>query len=407
MIIRTALMLYLFANCSYRSVAKALEVFNAVWMPIMPEGKQIDHTTIHMWVHKAGLDVLKNKPKTCKDAYALVLDASMSIGNQQLMVALAVPATPNGNAIKQEDAVIIDMEARSSWTSDETLGFTEKAIQKMGYKPQYTISDEGHNVKKALSMLGLPHHVDISHRFATVLKHAFTNPSFENDDFQQFNAAYGRTRRLAMTDCAYLMPVAIRNKGRFMNMFGMMDWATSMLENWHKLKAKEQYHYQFVNQYGALVYEMDEITQCYRDIMQLCKNQGLSAETTAKSMHLCHHLSYGTPRQRSIYEGIRAYFDRELSLLTDKQPTCHISSDIIESLFGFLKSRLSHNHFDGITATSLLLPLRPEMSNLDNASNFNVKERFERTKVKDVKTWKKQNLPGGQTSLRRNTLQIW
>ena len=397
-------MLYIFAGCSYRSTAKALEVFNAIWMPIMPEGKRIDFTTVYTWVQKAGLDTLKNSPETLEEAYALVIDASMSIGNQQLMVAIAIPATPDGDAIKHEDAVIIDMRASDSWTADKVVTFTQQAIQKVGRRPLYTISDEGRNLTKALPLLGIPHHTDVSHRLATILKHAFSNQSPDNADFEQFNAAYGRTRRLALTDCAYLMPAAIRAKGRFMNMFGITDWSISMLENWHKLNSKERYHYQFVNRYGSLVYEMDEIMQCYRAVMKLCKHQGLSSETATKCMQICHQLSYGTSRQRAIYEDIRAYFAREISLLTDEQPTCHISSDIIESLFGFMKSRLSCNHFDGITATSLILPLRPQMSSIKSASTFNIKERFERTRREDVNTWKKLNLPGGRTLLRRYTL---
>ena len=406
-IIRLALMLYVYAGCSYRSAVRAMEVFHYFLVPFLPDGKLINYTTICTWVHKAGLDVLKHRPETFEGAYALVFDLSITIGDQQMILALGVPATPDGNPIEQADAIVVDMEARSSWPAEAVLDFANNAIRKMGRKPMYCVSDEGSNFKKALPQLGVPHHIDISHRFATIIRHAFTESStVDNTDFEQFNKAYGRTRRLALTDCAYLMPPAIRSKGRFMNMFPITRWATSMLDNWHKLNPSERYHFNFVNQYSSLVNEMDEITQCYRKMMKLCKHQGLSKETAMQCLQICKPLSYGTPRQRSIYQDIHAYIAHEVSMLTEEQPTCHVSSDIIETMFSSLKRKLSCNHFDGITATCLVLPLRPDLSVLERASAFNIKDRFERTSIADVKAWKKGNLPGGRTSLRRNTLNL-
>lgn len=54
------------------------------------------HTTIRTWLAKMGLDAIKHKDRTLDEAYAIIMDASISVGDQQMLLALKVPADHTG-----------------------------------------------------------------------------------------------------------------------------------------------------------------------------------------------------------------------------------------------------------------------------------------------------------------------
>lgn len=49
----------------------------------------------------------------------------------------------------------------------------KQIIEKIGYDPEYVLSDEGHNLVKVTQLVGLKHHKDISHAMGNMLKHTY------------------------------------------------------------------------------------------------------------------------------------------------------------------------------------------------------------------------------------------
>ena len=71
-------------------------------------GKVPAYTTIGYWVQRLGLSVYKESCKLFKDKrYALIIDESMMIGSEKLLLTLAVSADNEGHAIAEKDNLIL------------------------------------------------------------------------------------------------------------------------------------------------------------------------------------------------------------------------------------------------------------------------------------------------------------
>ncbi|MCF0202551.1 MAG: hypothetical protein HUK08_04225, partial [Bacteroidaceae bacterium] len=186
--ITMCLLLCVYAGCSPRCAAKVLEVFS--FMLHGTFGKTPASTTIRTWLAKVGVYSLTHKPKNLEEAYALISDGSITVGDQQLMLTLKVPADHTGEALSHSNAEVVGLHVESSWPADKVKEHLDKVIEEQGHNPEYSISDYGPNLKKGFKMLGLPHHRDISHTFAIYLKKVYGN----DVEFKEFNELQGVAR---------------------------------------------------------------------------------------------------------------------------------------------------------------------------------------------------------------------
>ena len=85
------------------------------------------HTTIRTWLAKMGLDAIKHKDRTLDEAYAIIMDASISVGDQQMLLALKVPADHTGKALTHADEEVVGMAVSENWPAAKSAP--------SGYKP--------------------------------------------------------------------------------------------------------------------------------------------------------------------------------------------------------------------------------------------------------------------------------
>jgi CRISPR/Cas system CSM-associated protein Csm2 small subunit len=103
-------------------------------------------------------------------------------------------------------------------------------------------------------------------------------------------------------------------------------------------------------------------------------------------------MNTGSKIVNRVKESIESYLEEE-GLKLKKDKNCrNVSSDIIESIFGYYKFRRSKNRLNGITSCVLLLPLFTRMGELKERSEINFKEKLESVFMKDLKTWSDDNL---------------
>lgn len=101
-----SLLLCIYVGASPRQAAKTVEVVAFMFNGLL--GGAPCHTTIRTWLAKMGIDTMKHKNIDITQAYALILDASISVNDQQLLLALKVPADHTGylqNALYQQFAL--------------------------------------------------------------------------------------------------------------------------------------------------------------------------------------------------------------------------------------------------------------------------------------------------------------
>ena len=384
-----AVLLCVYAGNSPRKAVKSLEVFDFMLQGML--GEKPCHTTVRTWLAKLGLDTLEHKSISLDKAYALIMDASISVNNQQMLLALKVPADHTEEPLTHNDEEVVGMAVSGSWTSDKVREFGEEIIAGQRRNPEYFITDNGGNLKKAIGKLGIAHHKDISHTLAAFLKQVYDKDS----EFIEFKRLVGKTKHLA--------PSKQRSTARFMNLFPTIDWAGRMLQNFPKLGAVEKYLFSFVPRNAGLIEELDEVPSSYEEIMLICKRDGLSKDNVRKcEAVLKQRLLAGSDRQRLVCSKVFEYLNAESRLLTDDHPVHNITSNLIESDFGIFKEAMPSNKIKGFTVSVLYIPIRAKFGTLSNASKINIGEIMKRQTVGKVKLWKEKNLKKNPLIKRRN-----
>ena len=394
-IILACLLIYTYAGHSLRGTAKTIEVFDFLLGKTFASLPQ--HTTIKTWIEKAGLDIYRNRKLSLNEVYGIIIDGSITIGGQQMLLQLKVPDEHPGHSLTHADTEVIGMKVADSWPSQKVAEELLATSAELGKEPSYILSDNGSNLCKASRDLKLKHHRDISHSFGLFLERVYK----EDAEFKSFMESMGKTRRYALTSVAYLMPPKQRSIARFMNMFNGVEWARCMLDNFYKLSSHERFYYSFLLKHSSIVDELSEVMELYEQTLSLCKGDGLSVETAARCKVLSNQLMLsGSVRMRRLQEYIIDYFNKETSLLKSSTEIHNISSDVIESTFGFYKGRKSPNKNYGVTTLALIIPLHTKLAKLDNVKCFNLKRRMEATTINHIKEWKLENLQPSQVSKR-------
>ncbi|MGM9734417.1 MAG: hypothetical protein ACI3YT_09920, partial [Prevotella sp.] len=97
-----------------RQVVEIFNILNEFMGDIF--GKVPAYTTIGYWAQGLGLSVYKESCGLFKNRrYALVVDESMMIGSEKLLLTLAVSADNEGHSITEKDIVIVDISIAKSW----------------------------------------------------------------------------------------------------------------------------------------------------------------------------------------------------------------------------------------------------------------------------------------------------
>lgn len=110
-------------------------------------------------------------------------------------------------------------------------------------------------------------------------------------------------------------------------------------------------------------------------------------------------------RMTRLTDMMLGYLRKEAELLKSADESHNVSSDIIESAFGYFKERKATNRMYGVTSFVMVLPLHAKLSTLEAARDFDFREALERTHTSDVKAWEKENLPENLSAKRTRILR--
>ena len=365
---------------------QVVEVFN-ILNEFMGDmfGKVPAYTTIGYWAQELGLSVYKESCRLFKNKrYSLIIDESMMIGSEKLLLTLAVPADNEGYTITEKDIVIVDISVNKNWNGTSIKEVLEKIVKKIGHAPEYVISDNDSTICKAIRDAGYKHHLDISHSMGMFLERVYKN----DPDFQKLSKKVSDARlKYNMKDVAFIQPPSQRSIARFMNMSKWIEWASRMQYVYHTLQDDIKSIYEFIPQNASLVDELSEVISCITKIEKDIKVNGISHESAARCSKLVKNtLRLGNERQQKIATFILDYLNREISLM-DKGESHNTSSDAIESTFGVTKARRSDDKLAGVTPIILIIPLRLSLSDTNRRINFNFKERLELGRHRHIKEW--------------------
>ena len=365
-------------------------------------GKVPAYTSIGYWAQELGLSVYKESCSLFKDKrYALIIDESMMIGSEKLLLTLAVPADKEGHVMTEKDIVIVDISIAKSWNGTTIKDVLKKVAEKIGHDPEYVISDNGSTMGKAVRDAGYRHHLDISHSLGMFLERVYKN----EPDFQELSKKVSDARlKYNMQEVAFIQPPSQRSIARFINMSKWIEWACRMQYVYHTLRDDIKSIYGFIPQNASLVDELSEVMSCINRIEKDIKNNGISHESAAICRQLVRNtLMSGNERQHKIGTFILDYLDRETSFMNEDE-SHNASTDTIESTFGVAKARKSDDKLAGVTPIILMMPLRLHFADKTRRVNFNFKERLETGRHRHIKEWTDVNLSPNLVIKRRETI---
>lgn len=394
--------MYMRTNCGLRTVVKILEIFNEVLEGKC--GKVPCYNTVENWMKKLGLSVYQNDCKPTEKKFAAIIDESIMVNQEKLLLLLGIPADHLGRPIKHEDVTVIGMKVSPGFNGDAIKQEIENSIKEIGHSPEYIISDQAHNLTNGISKSGLQHHLDISHVMGTCLKHAYGNQT----DFMAFTTLLGKIRlQYHLTDKAYLLPPNMRSIARFMNLSSWVDWGSKMLCCFENLPDKMKEAYSFILDSKDLIEELQAAVSAVRYVENICKTEGFSLATCKKCKDyiVCHVIGNASNRRAMLGIEILEYFKKQEAILVDAQQNHNISSDIIESNFGIYKEKKSPNKLYGITPFVLFIPLHAKLANESVTKTFNFKERLCNVKLKDIDTFAKEHMSKNWVTERTKTLK--
>ena len=147
--------------CGLRTVVTILEIFTELLGDKF--GKVPCYNTVENWVKKLGLSVYQDD-QPCKDKkFAMVVDESIAINGQKLLLTLGIPSEHQGRPVKHEDVTILDMSVSKNFNGDDVQDRIEEAEKSAGNAPDYIISDNGHNLTKGITGSRHIHPVSYTH----------------------------------------------------------------------------------------------------------------------------------------------------------------------------------------------------------------------------------------------------
>lgn len=395
-------MLYVRVNCGSRAVVKILEIVNDALGGIL--GPIPSHNSIENWVKKYGLDVYNTPKKSIKpEDYAMIVDESMMIGSEKLLLTLGVPAKHSGAPLTHQDVSVLDISVSSSWNGEEIKDRLSACCKKMGNFPQYIISDNASVMTNSIARIKLPHHRDISHSLGMFLERCYK----EQEDFISYTKSMsGAQSKHNMKKTAYLLPPRQRTIARFINLSNWVKWSKQMLKVYHKLSQEECDIYAFVPANASLINELSEVMKCINYIEKECKQNGFSNNTIKKCIrNIRKTMLNGNIRMKKLGEAIIQYLLKEGEVLENEESIHNISSDILESTFGIYKQRKSPNKLYGVTSFILIIPAYTQLGEGKKADNYFIKEHLENVRLKHIQQWSESNLTTNLVMKRRRTLK--
>lgn len=338
-----------------------------------------------LWVKKIGYYCL-NQPKTIADDWILILDESIGIGQEKLLVVLGIRASQIDftRPLRIQDMEPIIIRSRKTWTGEDISKELEKSKILLG-KVLYATTDGSCTIKKALRLSGISHVYDVTHAIAIMLEKLYK----KDERFIELTNLMGQMRlKLCCSQHAHIIPPNQRSKSRFLNIDILSGWSIKVLAALKKndLTQEEKELLQWVGKRESFLEEMSQIIEIIEELSILLKNNGLSSETKRRCLQILKKCKE-TQKQKQFKGLFTDYINTNAALIKKQSQKILCSSDIVESTFGKYKNELSKNPMNGITDLALIIP-----AFTSNLLDDEIKKAIDSCTCKVLKKWKADNL---------------
>jgi len=351
-----SILLRIKCGCSYKSIPKILGLLNRIIN--LKLAKIPCANSIENWVSKVGLYSLENGTLgNSKAEVSLILDESIRIGQEKLLLGLICPLNKeNENTLKHEDVEVLFMKGQESWTSEKIVKELKEELVEKGIKVVNILSDEDPKLKKASRLLEVDHLADISHGIATCLRQVFD----KDIGYKKLMALLGNYISKGVNQkISYLCPPKQRSKARFMNLSAQIKWAKALLGQQSKLSEAAELFFRELQDYKPLIEQLSNCLAVAQTVSIALKKEGLSVELLKELTKKLKALDRKDEYLDAFVTKVEGYLLKYNQVMANYEAgiRVHISSEVIESIFGKYKNKANNYGLTGLTKLNLEIPL--------------------------------------------------
>ena len=368
-------------GCSYRGCVKILQT---LLLLLNLEFDIPSFSSIRNWEMKLGYYELAQS-SDASEQWALIIDESISIGSQKLLLLLGVNLNQYtfNQALGLSDVRVLDIRLKKSWKAPDISGVISDVIAR-NYQLKYCCCDNGNNLCNSLYISGLEHIEDCGHALGNWLEKTYA----DNQQFIDFcNASTMMKKQLILSEYAEYIPPKQRTKGRFLNISGIVKWANKLLslaQQYEKSGAEPKAFekIKWIISYQEFIKKLTAEQQLINQVNKVLKNNGLSNGTVLE----CTQYIESSEVESSLKEFMLDYLKRTRAKLPGME-TIICSSDIIESIFGLFKYNHQKSPCGAITESCLSIASYGKKTETEG-----IKNAMEQVTIVDLKRWRADNL---------------
>ena len=398
-IVQLCITIYISTHCGFRGVVNILAHLNAVLdlgLMDIPSKSSVEN-----WVQKAGYYAYTHIDRgRYKDGYGLIIDESMTVGSEQLLAILIIPAhKQTTEALHLNTIEVIHLEVKRGWSGENIAKCIQKVKEDMGFAATYIITDGAANMKGGVEAAECVRICDVGHEVARLVKRIYG----KEEAFDLFLKACALVKQKeVMKITHYLAPPRQRREGRYLNLSPVVCWAATMLEVLPTLNEQERKVFGFLSDYKTIITEMNQVFSLVNQTLKPIKTVGLSYATIDNAVLLWgQDATIQTTSFIRLKQDITTYLTTERAKIPDSKTVWHASSDIIESMFGTYKARQATAPSHGVTPFVLFLPLLTKLNAEKNLIDIDFSAALETVSMADLAAWNEAQLIENQLVKRR------
>jgi len=388
------------STSSLRSCRKTLEILMLIYGLEFDIKKLPSISTIQNWEKKFGYYRLYEKPLDKEEKWVLILDESICIGRDKLLLQIGVPLSKYscGKALKMKDIRVLSIEIGNSWKG-KAISQTIRQMEQLGLSFSYAVSDGGLNLCNGLEECKISRIADCTHVLGKILENRYK----KNEVYLSFVKRCNLLKKqIVLSDAAAIMPPSLRTKGKFLNLYDLSDWsikAFKLIKQAHipsksskSSKGLDENMYkrvEWILDYETFIYSLHSQCKLLKQVQKLLKHEGLSAESQKKCETLIEQVNIIS---QEFGDNIKGYIKENMMIVEElfkeqkiDDPIVICCSDIIESIFGKYKYQLKQGA-NIITDNCLTIANFSE-----TFSEEEVKNAMEKVKIVDLQEWKNKN----------------
>jgi len=317
----------------------------SVCLILQLEGSLPSHVSIRSWICKcANYRIEKEKNNAGIGKWVYIVDESLSIGNQKILLILGVDLEVQKfeNAVTMQETRVLHVDVSNQWKAEQIQPIIEQIAKH--HPLAYTLSDRGNNLVKSYTLAGVDFVPDCTHAIANALAHIYEN----EDTFKEFTALCGLLRKKwIMSKYVAYAPPSQKSKVRFANIFPLVEWACKMIQlPQEKVPLELKENLDWLPNHKEWLLEFWQIREVSRELCQMWKTEGFTKENRIKA-ELLFAKCQSIKAQKFATE-MQTYIQLLVPYL-EKYPNVLCCSDIIESTFGKFKQKIKANSANRMT----------------------------------------------------------